>query len=290
MDLPAPGATLHVESSSILDVRAWFEKTPWRMAAAWSMLAAVLAVNSPADFSTIDLQALVLLLLLVDPLWGSLWGLMVGRAHLPRLGGPTAPSRIWLPYLHSGSPAARLFGKDGPGLLSLLFRVALPSILLSVLVASTLDPVLLWLTGLVLICSLGGWLHREVALVPLLLLHSLVTVALPWLAVLYQFGGTGGPQGWTYQWLLVGLWTLHSWGSNRSLQKPFDRLSLAVLALAQLGISLLLIVAQAPLWLALLSVLWLPTWLTVYQRRPLNGVQFWWLVAMLVSALALGQR
>ena len=46
---------------------------------------------------------------------------------------------------------------------------------------------------------------------------------------------------------------------------------------------------RAPLWLALMSVLWLPTWLLIYQRRPLQRLNFWWLLGMLMSGLALGQ-
>jgi hypothetical protein len=37
-----------------------------------------------------------------------------------------------------------------------------------------------------------------------------------------------------------------------------------------------------------LVTLWLPTWLTVYQRGSLARHRFWWLLAMLVSALAVG--
>ena len=61
-------------------------------------------------------------------------------------------------------------------------------------------------------------------------------------------------------------------------------------ALAIAGIfAVLLVVARAPLWLALMSVLWLPTWLLIYQRRPLQRLNFWWLLGMLISGLALGQ-
>ena len=40
---------------------------------------------------------------------------------------------------------------------------------------------------------------------------------------------------------------------------------------------------------ALMSVLWLPTWLLIYQRRSLERLNFWWLLGMLISGLALGQ-
>ena len=59
--------------------------------------------------------------------------------------------------------------------------------------------------------------------------------------------------------------------------------------MAEIGIISLLIFIRAPFWLALLIVLWLPTWLAVYYRRPLQRLNFVWLLAMLLSAWALGQ-
>ncbi len=62
-----------------------------------------------------------------------------------------------------------------------------------------------------------------------------------------------------------------------------------VMAGAQAGIAVLLVLARTPLWLAVLGVLWLPTWLAVYRQQPLRRVQIWWLAALLVSSAALGQ-
>ncbi len=64
---------------------------------------------------------------------------------------------------------------------------------------------------------------------------------------------------------------------------------IALLGVADLGIALLLVFAQLPIWLAVLVVLWLPTWLAVYRRQPMTRLNFWWLAAMLVSAVAAGQ-
>jgi hypothetical protein len=61
------------------------------------------------------------------------------------------------------------------------------------------------------------------------------------------------------------------------------------MGLAQIGIALLLIVGQAPLQLAVLSILWLATWLAIYRGRSLVSVQASWTAAMLVSAAAMTQ-
>jgi hypothetical protein len=94
---------------------------------------------------------------------------------------------------------------------------------------------------------------------------------------------------WRYTLALATLWTIHTWAGNRSIAEPEDRFGLAGIALAQAGISFLLVLAQTPLWLALLAVLWLPTWLAVYRKQSLHSVEFWWLAAMIASSLALGQ-
>jgi hypothetical protein len=89
--------------------------------------------------------------------------------------------------------------------------------------------------------------------------------------------------------VFVGLWFVHNWGEGRLLRSPTDLLGICLLAASDLGLALMLVVARAPLWLALMSVLWLPTYLLIYQRRPLQRLNFWWLLGMLISGLALGQ-
>ena len=71
--------------------------------------------------------------------------------------------------------------------------------------------------------------------------------------------------------------------------KERDLFGIGLLAVADVGLGILLVVAKAPLWLALLSLLWLPTWLCIYRGYPLRSVTLWWLLSMLVSAAAVGQ-
>lgn len=276
-------------SSAVLDARIWFERSPWRVAGGWSMLAALLSVGMVNQPQVIDIPRALLVFLLVDLLWGSIWGAMTLPNSLPNLEQPMTRARVWLPYLRPNSPAAHLFGYDRPGILPLLARVALPSIALATAIAAALDPVLLWLTLAVVALSVSGWVHRQVALVPIGLLHTLVSVSLPWWAAL-QFISETIVIDWRYAIANAALWTLHMWGANRSADLPGDRVGLAGVALAQIGVSGLVIVAEAPFWLAPLMVLWLPTWLAVYRQQSLRRVEWWWLLAMLISSLAVGQK
>ncbi len=278
-----------VRYSSLFIARIWFEESPWRLSGFWSVLAAGLAAGLLGRLNQVDWPSLLLLLLLTDLLWGSIWGMLADTTPTGPTLQATAPVRIWLPYLHPGSPAARLFGMDAPGLLPSLLRSVLPSILLASLAAAALGATALWMTGAVVLLSFFAGLHRQVDLIPVGLLHSLTGVTLPWLLALNQFGLTSEHPAWNTQMALLGLWTLLAWGSSRAMAWPGDRLGLVLLAGAQLGIALLLILARAPLWLALLGVLWLPTWLAVHQEQPLAKVRLWWLLALFVSSMALGQ-
>ena len=68
-----------------------------------------------------------------------------------------------------------------------------------------------------------------------------------------------------------------------------DRLGLALLMLTDIGIGILLISLQTPLWLALWLLCVLPTWLMVVQQRTLRKAALWQVGAMLASAAAIGQ-
>jgi hypothetical protein len=274
-------------SSALLDTRIWFERSPWRIAGGWSMVAALLALGLPMQMEMISLPTLVLLFLLVDLFWGSIWGSMTFPNSLPAVERSLRQTRIWLPYLRAGSPAARLFGYDSPGILPLILRVALPGILVALLVAAVLDTTIFWLTLVVVLLSMGGWLHQQVPLVPVIALHSMVSVTLPWWATFHSMG-IAVDQEWKYGALIV-LWSVHFWGSQHNLVQANQRGGLIGIAIAQAGISMLLILAQMPIWLAILAILWLPTWLAVYTGQPLRRVEIWWLPAMLISALAIGQ-
>ena len=273
-------------SSALLDARLWLELSPWRISAAWSLAAAVLAAGIGDVSRTVSPQMLVLLFLLVDPLWGNMWGGLVSREALPRIQYSMLHRRPWLPYLALGSPAARLFGMHGPGVLSILARAWLPGVVATFVTAYAIGMSAVWATLVVLGIAVVGWLQRHAASVSASVLHSLVVVAAPWALGMTLFG----LDLWSgYHWALILLWTVHVWGANRSLDNPGARSGLAGMALAQAGIALLLILGQAPLPLAVLGILWLATWMAIYRGQSLVNVQASWTAALLVSAAAMTQ-
>ncbi len=122
---------VNLASSATLNAQIWLGQFPWRPTAGWTVVVALLATGLVARRFDIDWKTLALLLLLVDPLWGSLWRLAAGRAELLPLHNQAVSYEVWLPYLRPGSPAARLLGWNNAGALPLLFRVALPSLFLT---------------------------------------------------------------------------------------------------------------------------------------------------------------
>ena len=280
---------LHTGDSASVSAQFWLDRLPLRITAGWSMLAALLAAGllwRPLD---IGWSNLVLLWLLVDPLWGAIWRLASGRTELLVLRERPHAPRFWLPYMQPGSPAAQLFGAGGPTSLPLIYRIALPSVGIGLLVASAVGLPALVATGLVIGLGILGWISGRVLHRPPVLLHALVMVGLPWLLTLNILGVESTSNQWTLQLTLAVFWVLHAWGAERALIHEQDRLAVSLMAGAGIGIGVLLLIAQAPLWLALLVIIWLPTWLAIYQGRSLRGQQVWWLIAMLISANALGQ-
>lgn len=286
---PVAQGDIALSSSATINTQIWFSQFPLRPTAAWAVVAAALAVGWLSQPMLWDWREFALLLLLADPLWGSLWRLAAGRLELLPLRERELTQHVWLPYLEPGSPAARLLGRDDQGVLHLVLRVVFPSAALALAIAFVLGPQAVLLTTVVLLLSLIGWITRHtVGHIPAAL-HSAVTVALPWWLTLDLLGVTPLSENWANQLGLVLLWFLHNWGEGRCLRARGDVLGIGLLAIGDLGLAVLLVISRAPLWLALMSILWLPTWLLVYQRRPLPRLNFWWLLAMLISGLALGQ-
>ncbi len=282
----APVNVSATSSSALLDARLWSELSPWRISAAWSLAAAALAVGIGEVSRTVPPQTLVLLFLLVDPLWGNIWGGLATPEALPRIRFTVRNKRPWLPYLALGSPAARVLGVHGPGVLTIVARAWLPGVVVAFVTALAIGMPAVWATLVALGLAVTAWLQRYVALVPASVLHSLVVVAAPWFMGLTLFG----LDPWSgLHWALILLWTLHVWGANSSLDNPGALGGLAGMAVAQAGIALLLIFGQAPLSLAVLCILWLATWVAVYRGQPLQNVQASWTAALLISAAAMTQ-
>lgn len=275
--------------TAILNAQVWIDQAPWRMTGLWSVLAGLLATDALRQLPTVEWKVVVLLVLLADPLWGSIWRMTGGRTTLLTLPSPVHDRTVWLPYLQTGSPAARLLGGDHTDVWPFAFRVGVPTIALSLVVAAVLGWAAVGFTVAVVLVATVGWTVRRTFGVGSPLLYSVIAVGLPWLLTMQLLGRESVNRPWYAPTALIGLWVVHQWGALRAIISPHDWVGLALLAVAQIGICLLFILIEAPLWLALVVVLFLPTWLLVYQQQPLQRLRVVWLGALLISAVALGQ-
>lgn len=273
--------------SATLNIQVWLQAVPWRPTAGWSVVAGLLAAGA-FSAAALDWPRLILAWLLADLLWGSLWRMAGGRAQLLPLGREMGEARLRLPYLQPGSPAAELLNLDTANSMPYVVRIAAPTLGLALLVALALGRAALIGTALMAAVTVLGWILRRSPGIPTPLLHALAVVALPWWLTLTLFGA-GATRMAGLAGALLLLWTLHHWGETRCALFPDDWVAPALLGAAELGIAGLLIYAKAPIWLAVLAVLALPTWIAVYRRQSLGGQRAWWLAAMLISAAAVGQ-
>jgi hypothetical protein len=276
-------------SSATINAQFWLGQFPLRPTAGWVVVAALLSTGANFAAGGSFLRDLALLVLLVDPLWGSVWRLAAGRGEQLPLHDRVLQGRFWLPYMQPDSPADRLLGNDMATALPLVYRVALPTALLAFAIAFVLGPSAVLLTLLVAVVSALGWISRHTFGRMPALLHSAVTVALPWWLVLSQWQLAPGAEEWNASAALAAIWFVHNWGEGRGLRHGRDWVAVGLLAIADLSLVALLITVRAPLWLGILCLLWLPTWLFVYWRRPWQPLNFWWLATLLMSGLALGQ-
>lgn len=338
---------------STINGQFWFDQSPWRLTAAWSLVAALISLGLLADLNSLtqilDWHAFVLSLILVDLLWGFIWRIAWGTEGLLRLGRHQYGSRFWLPYLQANSPAAILMGRPDPGpsngsshqdhayhqdIISLVFRTGLPTLILAFGIALSLGSAALWLTTCAVLCGLLGWISRRNWGQPSALLQAIVVIALPWLLAKALMTIQAGNEmridsQWSYSLSLMTLWAIHYWGIARycqsvsasalvmreaeaDLQMPqqpversFGRMTawewlksvepkrisqIAPLAVADIGLVVLLIVIREPLWLAFIIPLCTPMWMSFFQELNINRQPVWRLLAMVLTALALGQR
>jgi hypothetical protein len=275
--------------SAVFNAQVWIDQAPWRPAALWSVAAGLLAAGLSNRSTPLDWREVLLLLLLADLLWGGLWRLAGGRNALSALPATAGSQSAWLPYVQPGSPAARLLSGDDTDLWAYAVRVGAPTALLALLVAAVLGTPALALTGVALLVAAFGWTMRRTLQRSPILLAALMAIGLPWLLTLLQLQAPVTNEGAWAGFALLVLWTVHHWGELRATADIHDWLGLALMGGSELALCLLLIVAQAPLWLAPIVVLLLPTWLLVQRRSALARMRFLWLAAMLLSAAALGQ-
>jgi len=275
-------------ASGLFSAQVWVESSFWRPAAVWAGIAG--ALTAGATLTTLDWRILTLALLLVDVLWGSVWRLAGGRAQLLAMPPGALRRQLWLPYLQPGSPAARIFSGDHQDIWPLAFRTGAPSIILALLVAAVLGMEAILLTAVVVIITGVSWTARHALRGIPIPLAGLVSIGLPWLLVMWQMTPAGVEFEWLAPAVLLSCWTVHYWGESRVLADSRDIVAMILLASGEIGVIVLLIVVQAPLWLAGVVLLFLPGWLTIVQGGQVGRrMQPLWLLALLLSALALGQ-
>jgi hypothetical protein len=288
--LVAPAVAPDAESAAtgVVNVQVWMDQAIWRPAGLWAMAAGLLAAGGLRQMGDLDWQALALLAVLVDALWGSIWRLSGGRRALLALPSLPNQRQFSLPYMQAGSPAARLLAGDHTDIWPSALRIGAPAAVAALLVAALLGVYALTFTLAVIVLTALGWTLRRTFGYGTPLLQSCVAIGLPWLLTVQQVQAQGRDIAWMPQLLLPLFWVLHQWGAQRNGQQS-DWFGLLGMAAAQVGICTILIAVQAPLWLGPLAVLLLPTWLLAYQQLPQRRLRVVMLAAMLVSAIALGQ-
>ncbi len=283
---PAPRGAILTPGTAVAELRVALREGPWRIAAAWSLFAALLATGILRRPDTLDGPRLLLLFLLADPLWGGIWAALTRPETVEEAAVQARPLFLHLPYLRDGSPAARLLGVHGLSEQALRVRLALPMVALGLVVAWVLGPVALGLTGLAIGASLGGRVAQRTAAVPLGLFHSLMAVALPWALGLLS-APNGGEGDWK-PWGAAILWTLLLWAGHRAAGEEGHHTHRWALVLVQVGLLAIFVLSVQPLWVGLLAVFFLPTWWALAQGTSLHRALPWWTLAMGLTGFGLG--
>ena len=276
-------------ASTVIAGQIWMGRSPLRPAAMWAAVAGMLSADNFLLPLPLAWPQLVLLLLLVDLLWGAIWRLAAGRAEvlpLPQRDTTRTPA---LPYLTAESPAAHLLGDNTAEMWPVLFRIALPAALVALMTASALGVAAVILTMCVLVITTFGWISTRRAHQMPILLQCVVSIGLPWLLGALLSGIMPGTPRWLPLLLVLTLQVLREWGLGRLQIHRTDQLGLSVVIAADVGLGLLLIWLQVPVWLGLWFVVSLPVWLSLLQQRPVAQTAVWRLAALLISAVGVGQ-
>jgi hypothetical protein len=276
-------------ASTVVSGQIWLARSPLRPAAMWTAVAGILSAGRFLLPLPLSWAQIVLLILLVDLLWGAIWRLAAGRAEVLPLPQRDAARKVALPYLTADSPAAHLLGDNTAEMWPVLFRIALPAALVALLAATALGVEAVGLTVVLLVITTFGWISTRRAHQMPILLQSIVSIGLPWLLGALLSGIFPGTPRWFPLVSIIALQVLREWGLGRLQFGPADRLGLLVVVLADVVLGLLLIWLQVPLWFGVWFVVSLPVWISLLQRRPAAPTAVWRLTSILISAVAVGQ-
>jgi hypothetical protein len=275
----------------LVSLRVWLAGSPWRLSGGWLALAGMVAAAGPA-LGHGPWLPLLLTLALAEVLWGALWWQLVPARRWPR---HRAQRRPHLPYIQPASPAGRLLGWPEPGVAAAITRAGAPLVALALLLALTISPLAILLTGAVSVLVLLAMLTRQAGLSALTgWLYALVVATLPFaLGVALAAPGPWPPASLEARLLGLALgYSLLAWALAPRAARPAAR-GPARLLMAAAGFAALLITLLASrLMLAagvvgLLAAAPLLLLAQAHGRQP-AAAQPWTLAAILVSAAALG--
>ena len=286
-------------SSRLVGLEGRLARPFWVGAGLWAVLCGALASHG-LEWGADDGWTLMLVLLLIELGWGSLWDLATRSRWMQVLAEGWPPQQAVpaprLPYTRPGTPAGRL--SDGLGRLVAWWRetgwpasggaligAAAAALLVAALSLLLSDTLRLLNAALIALVGLGLW-QRQRGGEPLLG-GALVSVGLSWLAGHVAFAPMGGPS------LLVALlFSLSLWGAMRLKQDR--RGALWLLDGGQIGVVVILAASREPLaafavGLLLLGQVALQPGLAAGADRGqvLRRTWSWFMAAMLVAALAL---
>lgn len=209
-------------SSRLVGLQGRLARPFWGGAGLWAVLCGTLA-SGGLRWDGEALWTLVLVLLLAELGWGSLWDLITNGRWLEGLGQGWPPQRAAamprLPYTLPHSPAGRLFGALGrlaawwretgwPAAGGALLGSMAAAVLVVALSLLLPDPIRLLNAALAALVGLGLW-QRARGRGPLLG-GALVQVGLGWLAGHATFSPMGGASS-----LLALCFALSVWGAMR---------------------------------------------------------------------------
>ena len=231
-DPPGQRATDRVVPGRLVGLQGRLARPFWGMMGIWAALCGAVASNK-LHWAASDLLTVVLVLLLVDLAWGSLWDQVVGIDWRRLRAGRHQPAqpvlfaaypvrRLGLPYTQPRSPGGRIFGglgrfghrwrnnfwpEAGPAVLGSLAAVVLAA------VVSLLLPERLRVLSAALVALAGlGVIQRWRGRAPLAA-QATVLVGLSWLAGNAAFAGVSRPS-----LILAFAFTLSAWGMLRATE------------------------------------------------------------------------
>lgn len=276
-----------VGDGPLIGMRLWLARSPWRLGAAWAVIAGALA-SGELTWQGPDWIRLFLLVFLADPIWGGLWAVWIEcRRGVEGDRDHHLAAAPVVPYLRPGSPAARLLGwMEADRALVVAWRLGFPALLAAISASLILGWRALFATGLALTLCFIGWTTRRLNGLPNLWAQALLTIGLPWVLGHETYAPLRAVAGGLV--LAFVLWQRAALGIQCG-----ERHAWRLLGIAQVAAIAVLVIARHPLGAAGLALMALPAWwMHIGQEMEPSAMlarsQIWWWLALLLSSWALG--